>query len=204
MGPLRRRRSCYTRGPSRTNRRKQAERWRASSRISCGSCTSAAWCISAATRRGSTSCCRAARAPAYIGFDCTADSLHVGILLQIMMLRWWQKTGHKPIALMGGGTTQGRRSVGPRRDAPAADRRADRRQHGRHQDASSSKLPDVRQRPDRRGDGQQRRLARHAALHPAAARRRPALLGQPHADHGFGEAAARARPAAHASSNSTT
>ena len=43
---------------------------------------------------------------AYIGFDCTADSLHVGHLLQIMMLRWWQKTGHKPIALMGGGTTK--------------------------------------------------------------------------------------------------
>jgi tyrosyl-tRNA synthetase len=43
---------------------------------------------------------------AYIGFDCTADSLHVGHLLQIMLLRWWQKTGHKPIALMGGGTTK--------------------------------------------------------------------------------------------------
>ncbi|MDP1753770.1 MAG: tyrosine--tRNA ligase, partial [Reyranella sp.] len=43
---------------------------------------------------------------AYIGFDCTADSLHVGHLLQVMLLRWWQKTGHKPIALMGGGTTK--------------------------------------------------------------------------------------------------
>ena len=43
---------------------------------------------------------------AYIGFDCTADSLHVGHLMQIMLLRWWQKTGHKPIALMGGGTTK--------------------------------------------------------------------------------------------------
>ncbi|AWK86490.1 tyrosine--tRNA ligase [Azospirillum thermophilum] len=43
---------------------------------------------------------------AYIGFDCTADSLHVGSLLPIMMLRWLQKTGHKPIVLMGGGTTQ--------------------------------------------------------------------------------------------------
>src|SRR5262249_19624276 len=41
---------------------------------------------------------------AYIGFDCTADSLHVGHLLQIMLLRWWQKSGHKPITLMGGGT----------------------------------------------------------------------------------------------------
>src|SRR5437899_726873 len=43
---------------------------------------------------------------AYIGFDCTADSLHIGHLLQIMLLRWWQKAGHKPIALMGGGTTK--------------------------------------------------------------------------------------------------
>ncbi len=43
---------------------------------------------------------------AYIGFDCTADSLHVGSLLPIMMLRHLQKTGHKPIVLMGGGTTR--------------------------------------------------------------------------------------------------
>lgn len=41
---------------------------------------------------------------AYIGFDPTAASLHVGSLLQIMMLHWLQKTGHKPIVLMGGGT----------------------------------------------------------------------------------------------------
>ncbi len=44
--------------------------------------------------------------PAYIGFDCTANSLHVGSLIQIMMLRILQKTGHKPIVLMGGGTTK--------------------------------------------------------------------------------------------------
>jgi tyrosyl-tRNA synthetase len=44
--------------------------------------------------------------PAYIGFDCTANSLHVGSLVQIMMLRALQKTGHKPIVLMGGGTTK--------------------------------------------------------------------------------------------------
>ncbi|MEQ9520454.1 MAG: tyrosine--tRNA ligase [Parvibaculum sp.] len=42
----------------------------------------------------------------YIGFDCTAPSLHAGSLIQIMMLRWLQKTGHRPIALMGGGTTR--------------------------------------------------------------------------------------------------
>jgi len=43
---------------------------------------------------------------AYIGFDCTAASLHVGSLLPIMMLHWLQQTGHRPIALMGGGTTR--------------------------------------------------------------------------------------------------
>ncbi|MDP6884554.1 MAG: tyrosine--tRNA ligase, partial [Rhodospirillales bacterium] len=43
---------------------------------------------------------------AYIGFDCTAPSLHVGSLVSIMLLRWLQRTGHKPIVLMGGGTTK--------------------------------------------------------------------------------------------------
>ena len=41
----------------------------------------------------------------YIGFDCTASSLHVGSLLQIMILKLMQKYGHQPIILMGGGTT---------------------------------------------------------------------------------------------------
>ena len=41
----------------------------------------------------------------YIGFDCTASSLHVGSLLQIMILKLMQKHGHKPIVLLGGGTT---------------------------------------------------------------------------------------------------
>ncbi len=44
--------------------------------------------------------------PGYIGFDATAKSLHVGSLIQIMMLRWLQKSGGKPITLMGGGTTK--------------------------------------------------------------------------------------------------
>ncbi|SOD89328.1 tyrosine--tRNA ligase [Caenispirillum bisanense] len=44
--------------------------------------------------------------PAYIGFDCTADSLHVGSLIQIMLLRRLQQAGHKPVVLMGGGTTR--------------------------------------------------------------------------------------------------
>ena len=44
--------------------------------------------------------------PAYIGFDCTAPSLHVGSLVQIMMLHWLQECGHQPIVLLGGGTTK--------------------------------------------------------------------------------------------------
>ncbi len=43
---------------------------------------------------------------AYIGFDCTADSLHVGHMMQIMLLRLLQRHGHRPVALMGGGTTR--------------------------------------------------------------------------------------------------
>ena len=50
--------------------------------------------------------CKTKSIAAYIGFDCTADSLHVGSLTQIMMLRKLQKCGHKPIVLMGGGTTK--------------------------------------------------------------------------------------------------
>ena len=50
---------------------------------------------------------RAGGLVAYIGFDCTAPSLHVGSMLQIMMLRWLQKTGAgTPLPLMGGGTTR--------------------------------------------------------------------------------------------------
>jgi tyrosyl-tRNA synthetase len=49
---------------------------------------------------------RSSTITAYIGFDCTAPSLHIGSLLPIMMLHWLQQTGHRPIALMGGGTTR--------------------------------------------------------------------------------------------------
>ena len=49
---------------------------------------------------------RAGVVSAYIGFDCTADSLHVGNLVGIMILRLLQKHGHRPVVLMGGGTTR--------------------------------------------------------------------------------------------------
>ena len=49
--------------------------------------------------------CNKKQISAYIGFDCTASSLHVGSLLQIMVLKLLQKHGHRPIILLGGGTT---------------------------------------------------------------------------------------------------
>ena len=44
--------------------------------------------------------------PTYIGYDATAASLHIGHLVNVMMLRWLQKCGHQPLVLMGGGTTK--------------------------------------------------------------------------------------------------
>ena len=61
---------------------------------------------SAPTPRRSTPPSGRARSPGYIGFDSTADSLHVGSLVQIMLLRLLQRHGHRPVVLMGGGTTR--------------------------------------------------------------------------------------------------
>ena len=49
---------------------------------------------------------RTGRITAYVGYDCTASSLHIGNLISAMMLHWLQQTGHRPITLMGGGTTR--------------------------------------------------------------------------------------------------
>jgi len=56
--------------------------------------------------QGLDEACAKGIVPGYIGFDATAPSLHVGSLIQIMMLRWLQRTGGRPIVLMGGGTTK--------------------------------------------------------------------------------------------------
>ncbi|GGB60727.1 tyrosine--tRNA ligase [Roseibium aquae] len=56
--------------------------------------------------KGLDALCAKETVTAYIGFDCTAPSLHVGSLVQIMMMYWLQQTGHRPIALMGSGTTR--------------------------------------------------------------------------------------------------
>ncbi len=111
------------------------------------------------------------------------------------MLRLLQKHGHRPVVLMGGGTTRIGDPSGKDEsrqllsDAQIAANMAGIRRVLRP-------VPDVRRRADRRDDGQQRRLARRAGLHPAAARRRRALHRQPHADLRLGQAAAGARAAA--------
>ena len=138
----------------------------------------------------------ARRVAAYVGFDCTAPSLHVGYLLSIMMLHWLQQTGHKPIALMGGGTTRVGDPSGKDESRKHPHRRADRRQQGVDQGRSFAKFLDFGDGQERRRHGRQRRLADQAQLHRVPARRRPAFLGQPHADLRLGEAAARARAGA--------
>ena len=127
----------------------------------------------------------------YVGYDCTGPSLHVGHLLSIMMLRWLQKTGGKPITLMGGGTTR----VGD----PSGKDETRRILTIEDIEANKESLKAVFARfvdysgPRRGGDGRQCRVAGAAQLHRFPARRRPALLGQPHAQPGLGEAPARAR-----------
>ena len=114
---------------------------------------------------------------AYIGFDATADSLHVGSLVQIMLLRRLQQAGHRPIVLMGGGTTK----VGD----PSG--RDETRQLLTDEQINAN-IAGIRlifgnflrfdDSPDGRRDGQQRRLAVGTAVHPLSARGRPAFLHQ--------------------------
>jgi tyrosyl-tRNA synthetase len=119
------------------------------------------------------------RRAGYIGFDATAKSLHVGSLIQIMMLRWLQKTGHKPITLMGGGTTKVgdpsfRDDERPLLTAATSTRtsRASRR---------SSRATSTTATARRRADAQQCRMARRSELPRFPARYRAAFLGQPDA-----------------------
>ena len=84
---------------------------------------------------------------AYIGFDCTADSLHVGNLVGIMLLRWLQKTGHKPIVLMGGGTTKIGDPSGKDEARKLLDDAAHRREHGGHPKVSINSSASATARP---------------------------------------------------------
>ena len=125
----------------------------------------------------------AGRVTAYVGYDCTADSLHVGSLLSIMLLRLLQKNGHKPIVLMGGGTTR----IGDPSFRDAARPLLDDAEIARNMAGIRkvfTKFIDFGDGTDRCPHGQQRRLARRIALYPAVARRRTTFFGQPNADPG--------------------
>ena len=132
------------------------------------------------------------QATAYVGYDCTAPSLHIGNFLTMMMLYWLQQSGNKPVTLMGGGTTM----VG---DPSGKDEtRAIRTVAEIEANKASirgvfAKVLRYGNGPSRRGHARQCRVADETELDRDAARHRPAFLGQPHADDGLGAAAARAR-----------
>ena len=124
----------------------------------------------------------------YIGFDPTAPSLHIGSLLVIMLLVRLQRHGHRPVALVGGGTgligdPSGKARERPLSDADivAANTEAIRKQLERFLDFTG---------PQRRADDQQRRVARRAARRRVHARRRQALHRELHAAEGLGARAA--------------
>ena len=131
-------------------------------------------------------------ATAYVGYDCTAPSLHIGNFLTMMMLYWLQQGGNKPITLMGGGTTMVGDPSGKDEIAGAAQRGRDRSQQGKHPRRVRQGAA-LRLWPQRCGHARQCGMADQAQLDRDVARRRPVLLCQPHADHGFGAPAPRTR-----------
>ncbi len=138
---------------------------------------------------------RKGRIVGYIGFDATAEFLHVGNLVQIMLLRRLQQHGPSADRAHGRRHHQDRRSLGQGREPQAAERGGYRLQHRRHPPDLHA-IPQLRRRPERCRHGQQRRLARRPRLYPLPARLRPPLLGQPHARLRQRQAAAGARAAA--------
>ena len=120
---------------------------------------------------------------AYIGFDCTASSLHAGSLVQIMLLRWLQQCGHRPIVLMGGGTTR----IGD----PSGKDEARQLLSEAQIEQNMAGIKAVFSRYLTFGDGPTDAVMLTAGpqLHRFSARVRTPLLDQSHAHHGFGEAA---------------
>ena len=129
---------------------------------------------------------------AYIGFDCTAPSLHIGSLLPIMLLAWLQRTGGKPLPLVGGGTTR----VGD----PSGKDESRKLLTIEQIDANKASIKTIFEKFLRFGEGAGDALLLDNAdwlagseLHRVSARRGPAFFGQPHADDGQRKAAPRAR-----------
>ena len=135
------------------------------------------------------------RVTAYIGFDCTATSMHIGNLVQLMTLRRLQQAGHRPILLMGGGTTKlgdpsGKDEVRKLLTPEQIDA------NKKSMVAGIQPSAEIRRRRKRRHHDRQRGVARQARIHPVPAGHRPPLLGQSHADDGERENPTRARAAA--------
>ena len=139
----------------------------------------------------------AVKAPltAYIGFDCTAPSLHVGNLIGIMLLRVLQRCGHKPIALVGGGTTK----VGD----PSGKDESRKLLTEAEIEANKARIRETFSKFLHFGEGKTDAILvdndewlRELELYRVPERLRPAFHHQPHADLRLGEAPAGARAAA--------
>lgn len=115
--------------------------------------------------------------PAYVGFDATADSLHVGHLLPITALRRLQQAGHRPIVLIGGGTTRVyetlKRSKGNGQQIKARQRRASDETRGAVKNAAKPLVPFISPASTSHWQLQQRRSVRSDHRSSAAAVRFP-------------------------------
>ena len=158
--------------------------WPTCARPSSPTSSPAASCINAPTSRRWTQRLAAGTLTAYIGFDCTGRQPACRPPGQIMLLRRLQQAGHRPIVLMGGGTTKVGDPSGKDESAPAARARPTSR-------TTSPASGRVFERFLEFGDGPNDAIMVDNAdwldrlqLHPVPARFRPALLDQPHADLG--------------------
>ena len=133
---------------------------------------------------------------AYVGYDCTASSLHVGHLLSIMMLHWLQKSGNKPITLMGGGTTRVGDPSGRDETRKILTYDRDRRQQGIHQGhvrASSFRSATAKSDAVMADNAEWLTKLNYIEMLRDVGQ---AFLDQPHAHDGLGEDAARSRAGA--------
>ena len=121
---------------------------------------------------------------AYVGYDCTAPSLHVGHLLSIMMLAWLQRTAPASRSRSWAAARRGRRSLGAGRDARILS--VDQIEANKEAIKGVFALPDVRRRAPRSADGRQRAVAGAAQLIEFLREVGRHFSGQPHAQHGLG------------------
>jgi len=131
--------------------------------------------------------------PFYVGFDPTADSLHIGHYIPIMAMAHLQKAGHKPFALMGGGTgmigdPSGKSDLRKVLTVEDIDNNVSKIK------AQMERFLDFDESKENCAVIEQCRLAAHPELHRLPARRRRAVQRKPHAHRRMLQAASRARP----------